>query len=370
MKTKHLYFLVLVLGFIAMSCNKTDSLKTPGSQVSLKSAITTGVQDLSTAVTAMTTSTGYQVVNGPTDLLTKSIVISPWDTVTHSIQLADIAGIYDYKAVAYRHMFMPMMRFFNKTKDTTVMVIRLPVEKVTNSRKLLSYSPADTLLTNNYKITVSDYKYTFSHVIGSAYEMASAINVKGVAAGTYKIQYTKNKVTGYHFGSEFDFPDGYIAQTYYTPGDTAISEYTIKKGTQIFYDEKYTAIKSAASGSKHREREFSLTIGNVMIVRQLGHSQASLDSAKVYVAGVLQLKSKVEIVDNSTNPAVDPTDNCFANHQRDLKITFDDGTTKTLSELAGSVITNIGDLFTSLRQANFGTAIIDMIAWDIYFKKN
>ena len=370
MKTKNFYLVVMVLGLIAWSCNKTDILKAPGTQVSLKSAITSGVQDLSTAVSAITTSAGYQVVNGPADLLTKSVLISPWDTVTHSILLADVAGIYDYKAVSYRRMFMQMMRFFNKTKDTTVMVVRLPEEKVKGSRKLFSYNPADTLLSNNYKITVSDYKFIFSHTVGSSYEMASAINIKGVNAGTYKIQYTKNKVTGYHFGSEFDFPNGYITKTYYTPGDTAISDYSISNGTKILYEEKYTAIKSAASGDRHREKEFSLTIGDVMIVRQLGHQQASLDSAKVYVGGVLQLKSKVEIIDDSTNPTVDPTDNCFTNHKRDLKITFDDGTTKTLSELAGTVITNIGDLFTSLRQANFGTAIIDMIAWDIYFKKS
>ena len=369
MKTKNFYLVVCILGLFTWSCNKTDSLKTPGTpQVSLKSALTTGVQDLSTAVTSITGSAGYQVVNGPTDLVTKSMVVSPWDTVTHSILLADIAGIYDYKAVKFRWMHFDSMRFFNKTKDTTVMVVRLPEEKVKGSRKLLSYSPADTLLVNNYKITVSDYKYSFSHSIGSSYQMASAINIKGVAAGTYKIQYSKNKVTGYHFSSEFDFPNGFITKTYYTPGDTAISVYAISNGKKTLYEEKYTAIKTAATGGKHREREFSLTIGDVMIVRELGHQQASLDSAKVYVAGVLQVKSKVEIVANSSTPS-DDTDNCFTNHKRDLKITFDDGTTKTLSELAGSVITNIGDLFTSLRQANFGTAIIDMVAWDVYFKK-
>ena len=370
MKTKNLYLLVFIFGLLSWSCSKTSLVNTnPATAVSLKSSLTQGVQDLSSAVTSITTSAGYQVVNGPTDLLTKSAVVSPWDTVTHSVLLADIAGVYDYKATQVKRNHMPsIMRFFNKTKDSTLMVIRLPEEKVKASKKMFTYSPSDTLLTNNYKITVSDYQVRTSHATGSSYEMASAINIKGVAAGTYKITTSQNKTTGYHFASEFDFPNGFVTKCYYTPGDTAVSVYSISDGTKVLYEEKYTAIKSATD-NKHREKEFSLTIGNVEIVRQLGHSQASLDSAKVYVAGVLQLKSKVEIVDKTTDPTADKTDDCISNQKRDLKITFDDGTTKTLSELTGSVITDISALFTSLREANFGTAIIDWIAGDIYFKK-
>ncbi len=370
MKTKSLILGICVLGLLTWSCNKSDVLKTqPTPQLSLKSTLTQGVQDLSSAVSAITSSPGYQVVNGPADLLvTKSMLTSPWDTVTHSILLSDIKGIYDYKATSYKIGHMSLTRFFNKTKDTTVMVLRLPEEKVKASKKLFSYSPSDTLLVNNYRITVSDYQYKFSHSVGSSYQMASGIKVKDVNAGTYKIKYSKNKVTGYHFASEFDFPNGYTTKTEYTPGDTAISTYEISNATKILYQEKYTSIKSTTAG-KHREKEFSLTIGDFMIVRKAGSGQASLDSAKVYVKGILQTKAKVEIVDKATTPGSDDVDICFANHQRDLKITFDDGTTKTLSEIATGVITNIADLFTSLREANFGTAIIDWIAWEIYFKK-
>ena len=368
MKTKILYLMVFVFGLTSWSCTKTETLTTPQGQVSLKSALTTSVQQLTTAVNAITTSAGYQVVNGPADLLTKSISMSPLDTVTQSILLADIKGIYDYKATSFRKGHLSMMRFFNKTKDTTVMVVRMPEEKIKGSKKMLNYSPADTLLANNYQITLSDYQYTFGHKTGWTYQMASATKVKGVAAGTLKIQSSKTKAAGYRFASEFDFPNGYITKTYYTPGDTAISVYSISDGTKTLYEEKYTAIRTD-SLSRHREKEFSLTIGDVKIVRQMNHSQTSLDSAKVYVAGVLQLKSKVEIIDDSSNTPGDDSDKCFTNHKRELKITFDDGTTKTLSELSGSVITDIGSLFKSLRQSYFGTAIIDWIAWDIYTKR-
>ena len=369
MKTKISFVVVLMVGILSWSCNKTDNLKTPQAQVSLKSALTQGVQQLTTAVSAITTSTGYQVVTGPADLMTKDAVVSPFDTITRTILLADIAGIYDYKAVLFRRGFMPVMRFFNKAADTTVMVVRLPEEKIKGSRSLLHYAASDTLLANNYQITVTDYQFIFNHSTGTTYQMASKTKIKGIEAGVFKIQSSHNKTTGYHFASEFDFPNGYITKCYYTPGDTAISVYAISDGTKTLYEEKYTAIKTSTS-NRHREKEFSLTIGDVMIVRQLGHTQASLDSAKVYVAGVLQTKAKVEIVDKATGtPPVDDVDKCVSNKQRELKITFDDGTSKTFTELAGSVITDISSLFASLRQANFGTAIVDWIAWDIYYKK-
>lgn len=369
MKTKNLYLPLILLGLITWNCSKTMvTNNTPASQVSLKSALTTGVQNLSAAVSSIKASAGYQVVSGPTDLVTKSAVMSPWDTVTNSILLADVAGIYDYKAKSYKRGHMSLMRYFNKTKDTTVMVVRLPEEKVAGSKKMLNYSPSDTLLANNYQITISDYQLKFGHGYGRSYQMASSTKIKGVEAGTLKIQSSKNRTTGYNFSSEYDFPNGFITKCLNIPGDTAVSTYSISDGTKTLYEEKYTAIRTD-SVSRHREKEFSLTIGDVVIVRQLGHGQASLDSAKVYVSGVLQLKSKVEIVDDSDNKPGDDSDKCITNHKRELKITFDDGTTKTLTELTGAVITNIRDLFTAMRQAYFGTAIVDWIAWDVYTKK-
>ena len=194
--------------------------------------------------------------------------------------------------------------------------------------------------------------------------MASSIKIKDVDAGVLKIATSNDKTAGYHFSSEFNFPSGYVTKCTYTSGDTAISDYAITKGTKVYYEEKYVAIKTS-SELKHRETEFSLTIGEVLIVRKLDRTQTSLDSAKVYVSGVLQTKSKVEIVDKTT----DTTDKCITGQKRELKITFDDGTSKTFTELAGGVITDISTMFASVRQANFSTAIIDWIAWDIYTNK-
>src|ERR1035437_10200408 len=114
MKTKNLYLAVVMLGIITWSCNKTNESATSTNSVSLKSSINTGVQNLSSAVNAINTSQGYQVFSGANDLSTKSAVISPLDTLTQSIGLADIAGIYTYKATKMKRGQMSLMKFFTK----------------------------------------------------------------------------------------------------------------------------------------------------------------------------------------------------------------------------------------------------------------
>ena len=364
MKTKSLYLAVSLAVILFWSCSKTAVTPSGQSQVSLKSALTTGVQNLTTAVNSITTSAGYQVVQGPADLNTKSFEFSPMDTMTHSILLADIAGVYDYKDTTVRVGRRSITRFFTKTSDSTLMVVRLPTSKVTNSRTLLRYSPGDTALVNDYVITLSAYDFTYRLFGGYNYQMASSTTIKGVPAGTYKIQSSRNKTTNAIFSAEYDFPDGYITKITYSAGDTAVSDYSISNGTTILYDEQYTSIRSD-SLEQRRERNYSLTIGNVEIVRQLGQGKSSLDSAKVYVGGVLQVNAKVTVVNNTPGTV----DNTVTSRNRDLLITFADGTTETISSLASTAIPNITALFTSLHQANFATAIIDWIAWDIYYDK-
>ncbi len=361
MKARSLYLLVLLAGYLCWSCNKSTMTNQSGGQVSLKSALTTSVQSLTTAVNQITTSSGYQVVLGPSDLLTKSATISPFDTITHGILLANITGIYNYKDTLYRVGRQSIMHFFTKSKDTTIMVVRLPVSKVLNSHTLLHYLPGDRLLANDYVINLTDYSYTFKHHYGYDYRMATTTKIKGVSAGSYKIKSSRNKTTNALYSAEYDFPNGYIAKITYSAGDSAVSDYSISNGTSVLFEEKYLSIRND-SVCERRETNYALTIGNVMIVRQLDHGKAMLDSAKVYLNGILQLNAKVTVL----NKTADKVDNTLTGKRRDLQITFEDGTTATLSSLANAAIPNINVLFTSLRQANFATSIVDWIAWDIY----
>ncbi len=371
MKTKKIYVALFLVGFIAWSCTSQDSL----SNKSFKTALTTNVQELTTAMEAISATPGYQVlsISNTTANSSPSLVkssITPFDSTYSSIMLSDIAGVYEYKANHYSRGGMSLLRFFTKTGDSSLMVVRLPEEKVKRPGNLMHFSPGDTALVNNYVVTLSDYQYKFNHYLGWDYQMASNINIKNVNAGNLNIQSSNSKKNGYKYASGFEFADGYKATCDYATGDTAVATYAISNGIKTFYEEKYTAIKTAQD-NRHREREYSLTIGDVQIVRTQGHGVNSLDSAKVYVAGVLQLNAKVEIVDitDSTLTSTEDLDNCIMNHKRELKITFDDGTSSTISQLLGTSVETIRSLFASLRQASFSTAIIDWIAWDIYTNK-
>ncbi|HJV78492.1 MAG TPA: hypothetical protein VJ602_08925, partial [Paludibacter sp.] len=237
--------------------------------------------------------------------------------------------------------------------------------KVKNPRTLMTYSPADTALVNNYVIDVSKYNYVFGRYLWN-YNLVSTITVSNVSVGTLSVQSSRNKTDGLNFASDFAFANGYDAKMQYSTGDTILSVYNISKGGTTLFEEKFTAIKSDTA-SRHRERQYSLTIGNVQIVRNPTHGNNGLDSAKVYVGGVLQTKATVKFIDVSSSS--DETEFSVIGHNRDLQITFDDGTTTTVSQLLGSTINDVRSLFVSLRQVYFATNIVDWVAWDILMNK-
>ena len=364
MKTTKFYFAITALSLMAWSCSNKNEL----SQGTLQSSFSSNSQSLSSAMNTISSSTAYQVLTNSDGATTLgALKVSAQSTsavVLDSISLSDITGVYDFNKSKSSKKWNPsLLNFFTKTADSSIMVVRLPAEKVRNPRSLLIYSPSDSALTNNYIFSLSDYKYRFNFNQWD-YHMASTINIKGVDAGALNIQSSNSRSNGYQFGSGFAFSNGYDAKCIYKTGDSVVSIYSISKESKVLYEEKFTAIKSPVMGGRHREREYSLTIGDVQITRKPGMN--SLDSAKVYVAGVLQSKSKVEMVDQQT----DSVETSITNHKRELKITFDDGTSATVTQLLGNAtLENIRTLFVSLRQTYFATSIVDKIAGDIYRSK-
>lgn len=364
MKTKA-YLAILVLGLISWSCNTQDNLNSS----SLKSSVQSNVDELNNAMAAIENTAGFQVLAISDNSSSSSKVSSSSnfviDSTMSSILLSDISGIYAYKASTYQKGALNLLRFFEKTGDSDLMVVSLPEEKVKKPANLRIFSKQDTSLVNNYVFTLSKYEYYFNKFLGWNYQMASNINIKNIDAGNLKIQSSNSKAEGYKYASEFIFADNYKASCVYASGDTAVATYAITNGDNTLYKETYTAIKGT-SDKRHKEKEYALTIGDVRIVRSSNYGKNTLDSAKVYLNNVLQTNASVEIIEIET---VDATDNSIINKSRDLKITFDDGTSSTISELLGSSVSTIRSLFASLRQASFATSVIDRIAWDIYSTK-
>jgi len=364
MKTKKVYLALLLVSFALWSCTSNENEL---SLSSLKTSLNSSVDELNTAMNTISATDGYQILSITSDGSSASLVkssVAAFDSTYTSIALSDIAGVYDYKATKTRGG--SILKYFTKSAESALMIVNLPKDKVTKPFSLFRYASSDTLLANNYVFSLSKYDRYFKQYNARNwywdYDMASNISIDNVNVGDLKIQSSNNEANGYKIATEFVFADKYVAKCDYSNGDTAVATYSINDGTKTLYEEKYTALK--ASG-KHREREYSITIGNVQIIRKQGLN--ALDSAKVYVAGVLQLNSKVEIVEIAADSAV--VDNSLVNHKRDLKITFDDGTNSTLTDLLGTSLETIRTLFASMRQASFATDVIDKIAWDIYYNK-
>jgi len=363
MKTRSYYAIILLVSMIAWSCSSSDM-----SQGTLKSSLNTSVQELNAAMNKISASQGYQVLSISTSTATTAnfvkSVSETYDSTYNHILLSDIAGIYDFKATEKRGP-QSALKLFTKTGTSDLMIVRLPESKVKNPNSLARYSPSDTVLANDYVISLSKYQDYFKNSNTWDYEMASTINIKKVDAGALAIQSSNSIEKGYKYASEFVFTDGYKASCVYSSGDTAVATYAINNGSKVLYAEKYTAIRGTKN-DRHHENRYSLTIGNVEIVRGMGKN--GLDSAKVYVGGVLQTNAKIQIMDIAGTIG-DATDNSVINHNRELQITFDDGTTSTISDLLGTSVKTIRNLFASLRQSTFVVNIVDWIAWDIYTNK-
>lgn len=368
MKTKSYFVGLVLLGLMTWSCSNKDE-----TQASLKTSMDTGVQNLTAAMTTITASSGYQVLattvpsgSSSAPSLVKSSTsgfmgMSRMDT----INMSDIAGTYAYKAAKSQRWRHELLNFFEKTGTSNNLIVSLPESKVKKPESLFRFAPSDTTLVNNYVVDVSKYSYVFGRYLWN-YTYASTISINNTEAGVLNIKSSRSKTNGYNFMSDFAFATGYDAKMVYSTGDTVLSVYNISKGATTLFEEKFTSVKEATT-KNHREKEYTLTVGNVKIVREPAHGNDGLDSAKVYVGNVLQTKAKVEFIDVDKS---DTTEFSIIGGHRDLNITFDDGTTSTVSQLLGSSIKDIRTMFISLRQVYFATAIVDMVAWDIIMNKN
>jgi hypothetical protein len=369
MKTTKIIAALALLGIITWSCTTQTDL----SSSALKSNINSNAATLTTAVNTITASAGYQVLANSSSTSGPSLVNEmgemPVDTTTVSYSLTDVSGVWDYTASLKSHRFQPITNFFTKTGTSNNLILRMPESKVKKPWTLMFYQSSDTTLTNNYVIDVSKYARKYNQYrIGRwywTYDLASNISISNVSAGDLTIQSSNQATTGYNFASGFTFANGYKATTTYTSGDTIVSTYNISKDNTTLYEEKYTAAKTSAT-SKFRERQYSITIGNVKIVRTPGLNV--LDSAKIYVGGVLQTNAKIQVVDQTVSS--DSTEVTMTNHKRDLQITFDDGTVTRVSQLlTDNTLSNIRTLFNTIRQAYFATNIVDNVANYIYKNK-
>jgi hypothetical protein len=163
---------------------------------------------------------------------------------------------------------------------------------------------------------------------------------------------------GRHYASQYTFAGGYIAKYKFDSGDTTVYSFALMEGTATLYGEKRITIKNDTARFG-REHQYILTIGNVDIIRN-----PASHSVKIAVNGVVQPNAVVTVVDREDEQEA----SCM--HKREIKITFEDGTSATISELIDDSVEDIRTIFRSLHQVYFAASVVDWIAYDIYYHRN
>jgi hypothetical protein len=354
MKTQmRLILVTVILSAAIWSCTKTTVVDNG----SLKQTINQSANNLNSAMNTISTSKAFSILTVSGSTLKSSTITDAAYKVY--IPLDSIKGVYNYKPVNKPDRWgWSLIKYFTKTADNSLMIVKLPLSKITHPRSLSQYVPADSTLANNFSISVSAYHNNYNSYWDYDYLLTSEISVDNIVTGDLYIKSTVSPTNGIQYASEYSFTGGYTAQYKYNSGDTTVSSFSILNGTTVLYQEKLLTVRNDTARFG-REHQYILTIGNVQIIRKSGSVVA------VYLNGVLQANAVVKIVDNATT---DPEVSVLK--KRDIQITFDDGTTTSVSTLIGNSVTNIKTLFDSLHSVYFAAGIVDWIAYDIYYHRN
>jgi hypothetical protein len=342
----------VTLALTTLSCNKNDQ-----SDVSLKQAVDNSTTLLNNAMNDITASKAYGLLTlsdgGQKSAETADPVYKTY------ITLDKIKGVYNYTPVSTTDKWgIPLIRYFSKTADDNMMIVNMPLKKVERPWSLRQILSSDSELTNNFSISVSDYHNNYNSYHDFDYLLASEISIDGSPAGKLNIKSIVSPDLGKDYASQYVFTDGYTAEYKYLSGDPSVYTFAINDNDKVLYEEKRETTENTGSAFK-REQTYTLTIGDFKIVRKSGIKEPS-----IYVNDVLQTEAVVEIIDREEDQEASVC------RKRDIQITFDDGTTTTLSALIGESVEDIKTLFESLHDVYFAAYIVDWIAYDIYYQRN
>ncbi|MFA8433780.1 MAG: hypothetical protein ACEPOZ_04610 [Marinifilaceae bacterium] len=355
------YGLLTTFSMGVWSCSDSSDDSINENKLTLKESIAEKTMVLDEAVAEISSSKGYQILSLNDKTTAKSgIENSEEDNslFSASITLENLKGVYDYSPSNEdtEQIGGGITKFFTQTDSSEQFIVRLPKEKATNYRTLFQVSEADSALVNDFVITTSDFLYSYTGGMGFSYLLDTRIDVEEEFAGALKINWELGSQEGMSYSSSYTFTNDLTMGIEFTTGDTTSYIYGLTQGEETLYSERISFLKS--EDSYGREREYSLTIGNIEIIR----SSAS-DEIQVFKDGVLQENAIVEVL-SETNGDTELT--AFCRKGRDLQITFDDGTTVVLSELVGDSLETLDEMFSSLRNVYFATHLVNHMALNIY----
>jgi hypothetical protein len=338
----------IVFSIIGMSCSK---IETPQPQQGLKLSIQQNTAAINTAISTISATKGYQILSLGTNAAAKDLAAV---TYKDSITLALVAGIYDYQMDSIRlyHNFAYPFRLFKKTAPSDMMIVNLPQKLIFHPGYLHSFVKQDSVLKNDFTITASDYHLYYNHWNNLDYKLMAGLKLDSVDLGSFNISAVSSSYNNQSNSSQYTFTDGYSISTAWQTGDTSKLSFALLQNNDPLLKETTLFV---GTGFHRREKQYDLMIGNVEIRRGFG-----IDSIQVFQDGVLQKTAGAKITDSA-----DSTGTICGN--RDILLTFDDGTTAKLSDLLGSPLTQLKTLISSLHDMYFAENIVDYIAVNIYY---
>jgi hypothetical protein len=342
---QRIFIIAFCIGLVAWSCKKTDLA--PNQNLTLKQTVENNANKVNDALNQISQTKGYQVIS-INDATLKSA-----ESFTDSITLGLIAGIYTYQPDTTFHFGMfHTFRLFKKTGTSDMMIVNLPQKLIFHPWHLHNFEAPDTALKNDFKITASNYHYYFSQWNLFDYKISAGLNLDTEDLGNLDVNAVSDPVTGSMYSSTYSFTDGHKIEVSGETGDTTKLAFSLLDNTGTLLKEAVTFVRS---GFQITEKQYVLSIGNVDIKRSTG-----IDSIQVFMNGVLQQKAGIKITEST-----DGSGSICGN--RDIQLTFDDGTTATLSSLINPALATLKTLVHNLHSMFFAKNMVDYIALSIFF---
>jgi len=335
-------FFIVIAAILTSQCSRNVG------DTSLRNALDESSVKINKAMTVISDTRGFQ-------LMTASDQTKSGEIYNDSIELDMIAGIYDFKPETYMcHHDMRPRWIFEKTGESEMLVVNIPQKMIFHPRYLYLNNPEEVAEENDFTITASEYHNYFSYFRRYDYRLMAGFTIGTEDIGTLEVTAAGSNFTDGNYASEYNFTDEYSVFVSYAKGDTSISSFSLKEGEEILMGEESVFIWKDFRKS---ERKYTLTVGDVDIVRSTG-----IDSIQVFLNGVLQSTAAAKITDE------DETEGSVCRH-RDILLTFDDGTSVKLSELIGPALETLGTLIVPMREMNCARRVADYIAMSVYYRQ-
>ncbi|MGZ2368785.1 hypothetical protein ACXR6G_03265 [Ancylomarina sp. YFZ004] len=313
-------------------------------------ALTDGVVDISE-------SKGFEIITVEDDA---SLKMGDGSRYAMSITLNDIKGIYDYKKGVTEQQGTTKygyLRAFDKVDDSDSFILRLPKEKAMRPWKL--YVDEDTEYVNDFVITTNEYNYSYLGGMQFDYLLNSEIEVEDVKAGELFVDWSISENMNFDYQSKFTFVDDFSVGVEFGLGEMFTYAFNLMKGDDILFKEEVEISKS--DDTNKRELEYTLTLGNIKI-----SLNSESDTYMVYRNGELQEGATIQVVRHKYES--DDANVAFCRRGRDIKITFEDGTSIQLSELLTEDTLELMDkIFSSMHDMKFVKHIVDKVAREVYY---